>query len=333
MFNPSSIVLTKALSGLVLGLGLMLTTGPLSAQAQSAYPNKPIRFFVPFTAGSGTDIVARTVADVMSKSLGQPVLIENRPGAGGTIAASQVAKSDPDGYTVLVHSSGHALNPSIYPNLPYDTVKDLMGVTPIAALPNVLVVSPMRGWKNVADLVAAAKASPGQLNYASAGMGSATHLNAEKFKLQAGLDAVHVPFKGTPEALSDVIGGRNDWFFAPLSSALPLIKDGKLQALAVSTAQRSPTLPQVPTTVEAGVPGSDYVFWVGMLVPSATPAPIVKRLHDEVIKALSLADVKDKLNRLGAEPMPMTPEAFNAFIKAEMDSAAKIAKAAGLKGS
>jgi tripartite-type tricarboxylate transporter receptor subunit TctC len=337
MFVKHSLGLTKCFGSMIFKLTLLLSLSLSlclsSVQAQTAYPNKPIRFFVPFTAGSGTDIVARTVADVMSKSLGQPVLIENRPGAGGTIAASQVAKSEPDGYTVLVHSSGHALNPSIYPNLPYDTVKDLLGITPIAALPNVLVVSPSKGWKGVGDLIAAAKASPGQLNYASAGMGSATHLNAEKFKLQAGLDAVHVPFKGTPEALSDVIGGRNDWFFAPLSSALPLIKDGKLQALAVSTAQRSQTLPQVPTTVEAGVVGSDYVFWVGMLVPSATPASIVKRLHDEVIKALAQADVKDELNRLGAEPMPMTPDAFNAFIKTEMDSAAKIAKAAGLKGS
>jgi hypothetical protein len=321
---------TQWLLSMCVGSSLLLFAS--TGSAQSPYPSKPIRFFVPFTAGSGTDIVARTVADVMSKSLGQPVLIENRPGAGGTIAAGQVAKSDPDGYTILVHSSGHALNPSIYPNLPYDTVKDLLGITPIAALPNVMVVSPARGWKNVADVVAAAKAAPGQLNYASAGMGSATHLNAEKFKLQAAIDAVHVPFKGTPEALSDVIGGRNDWFFAPLSSALPLIKDGKLQALAVSTAQRSPSLPQVPTTLEAGVSGSDYVFWVGMLVPSATPTPIVKRLHDEVIKALALADVKDKLNRLGAEPMPMSPEAFNAFIKTEMEAAAKIAKAAGLKG-
>ena len=331
MFMNKSCNAAQRLVRICLSMGVLLCTSQVFAQA--AYPNKPVRFFVPFTAGSGTDIVARTVADVMSKSLGQPVLIENRPGAGGTIAAAQVAKSEPDGYTILVHSSGHALNPSIYPNLPYDTVKDLFGVTPIAALPNVMVVSPARGWKSVSDVVAAAKAAPGQLNYASAGMGSATHLNAEKFKLQAGIDAVHVPFKGTPEALSDVIGGRNDWFFAPLSSALPLIKDGKLQALAVSTAQRSPTLPQVPTTLEAGVSGSDYVFWVGMLVPSATPTPIVKRLHDEVIKALALADVKDKLNRLGAEPMPMSPESFNAFIKTEMDSAAKIAKAAGLKGS
>ena len=324
MFMNKSCNAAQRLVRICLSMGVLLCTSQVFAQA--AYPNKPVRFFVPFTAGSGTDIVARTVADVMSKSLGQPVLIENRPGAGGTIAAAQVAKSEPDGYTILVHSSGHALNPSIYPNLPYDTVKDLLGVTPIAALPNVMVVSPARGWKSVSDVVAAAKAAPGQLNYASAGMGSATHLNAEKFKLQAGIDAVHVPFKGTPEALSDVIGGRNDWFFAPLSSALPLIKDGKLQALAVSTAQRSPTLPQVPTTLEAGVSGSDYVFWVGMLVPSATPTPIVKRLHDEVIKALALADVKDKLNRLGAEPMPMSPEQFSLFIKRDLDRWTQLAK-------
>lgn len=297
------------------------------------YPSKPIKFFVPFTAGSGTDIVARTVGDAMSKSMGQPILIENHPGAGGTIAAYQVAKSEPDGYTVLIHSSGHALNPSIYPNLPYDTTKDLLGVSTLASLPNVMVVSPSRGWKSVMDVVAQAKANPGKMNYASAGMGSATHMNAEKFKLQAGIDAVHVPFKGTPEALTDVMGGRNDWFFAPLSSALPLIKEGKLQALAVSTAQRSPSLPLVPTTVEAGVPNSDYVFWVGMLVPSATPSAVVKKLQSEVVKALAQNDVKERLNSLGADPMPMTSEAFNAFIKVEMESAAKIAKAVGLKAN
>src|SRR3954471_21413232 len=239
-------------------LALALAAGGVSAQS---WPLRPIHFIVPFTAGSGTDTIARIVGDNMSKGLGQPVIIENKPGAGGTIGAAQVAKSDPDGYTVLIHSSGHALNPAIYPNLPYDTVKDLTGITPLASVPNVMVVSPSRGWKTVADVIAAAKAKPGQLNYASAGTGSATHMNAEKFKLRAGIDAQHVPFKGTPEAISDVIGGRNDWFFAPLSSALPLIKDGKLQALAVSTNQRAPSLPNVPTTVEAGVPGSDYNFW------------------------------------------------------------------------
>jgi tripartite-type tricarboxylate transporter receptor subunit TctC len=310
---------------------LAATVIATGASAQANWPTKPIRMIVPFTAGSVTDIIGRTVAESMSKSLGQPVLIENKPGAGGTIGAAQVAKSDPDGYTLLIHSSGHALNPAIYPNLPYDTVKDLTGVTPLASVPNVLVVSPARGWKSVADLIAAAKAKPGALNYASAGTGSATHMNAEKFKLRAGIDAQHVPFKGTPEAMTDVIGGRDDWFFAPLSPALPLIKDGKLQALAVSTPQRTPALPQVPTTVEAGVPGSDYTFWVGMIVPAATPAPVVKRLHDEALKALASPEVKERMAKLGADPFPLPQDKFNAFIKTEMESAARIAKAANLK--
>jgi tripartite-type tricarboxylate transporter receptor subunit TctC len=311
----------------VVAAAALLATG---VQAQG-FPSKPIRFIVPFTAGSGTDVIARTVGDTMARGLGQPIIIENKPGAGGTIAAAQVAKSEADGHTVLIHSSSHAVNPAVYPSLPFDTLKDLTGVTPLAALPNVMVVSPERGWKSVADVLAAARAKPGQLNYASAGMGSATHLNAEKFKLQAGFDAVHVPFKGTPEAVSDVIGGRTDWYFAPLSAALPLIKDGKLLALAVSTPQRTAALPQVPTTVEAGVPGSDYVFWVAMIVPAATPPAVIKRLNEEAHKALANADVKERMVKLGAEPMPMTPEAFNAFIRTEMESAGRVAKAANLK--
>ena len=318
----------KTFAATLAALTLLLPFG--SAQAQG-YPNRPIHFVVPFTAGSGTDVIARTLGDVMGRSMGQTIIVDNRPGAGGTIAAAQVAKADADGYTVLIHSSGHALNPSLYLSLPYDTLKDLTGVTPLAALPNVLVVSPARGWKSVADVIAAAKAKPGQLNYASAGIGSATHLNAEKFKLQAGIDAVHIPFKGTPEALNDIIAGRVDWFFAPLSSALPLIQSGKLQALAVSTATRSPALPQVPTTLEAGVPGSEYTFWVGMIVASATPPAVVQRLHDEVLKALATPDVKARYAQLGAEPLPMTPEAFNVYIKAEMESAARIARAAKLQ--
>lgn len=314
---------------LLLAAALLATGGVL---AQTAYPSKPIKFLVPFTAGSGTDLIARSVADTMSKSMGQTIVIENKPGAGGTIAAGQVAKGEADGYTVLVHSSGHALNPAIYSTIGYDTLKDLTGVTPLAALPNVLVVNPAKGWKSVADLVAAAKAKPGQLNYASAGIGSATHLNAEKFRLQAGIEALHVPYKGTPEAMTNVIGGSNDWFFAPLASALPLVKDGKLQALAVSTPNRAPSLPNVPTTVEAGVAGSDYTFWVGMIVSSNTPAPVLKRLHDEAVKALANPEVKERMNKLGADPMPMSVEAFNAFIKTEVDAAALIAKAANLKG-
>lgn len=295
------------------------------------YPTKPIKFVVPFSAGSATDIIARTVADGMSKSMGQVILIENKAGAGGTIAAAMVAKGDADGYTLLVHSSAHALNPAIYNTVGYDTLKDLTGITTLAALPNVLVVNPAKGWKTQADLIAAAKAKPGALNYATAGVGSGTHLNAEIFRLQTGLEALHVPYKGTPEAMTGVIGGSNDWFFAPLAAALPLIRDGRLQALSVSTKSRAPTLPNVPTSIEAGLAASDYTLWIGMIAPSATPAAVVKKLHEEALKALASADVKERLTKLGADPFPQSPEAFNAYIKSEVEAAARIAKAANLK--
>ena len=320
-------LLTKAVTvAFALGAGL----GMSCAMAQ-AYPNKPIKFVVPFSAGSATDIVARTVAEAMGKTLGQTILIDNKLGAGGTIAAAQVAKSDPDGYTILVHSSGHALNPSIYPNLGYDTLKDLTGVAALAAIPNVLVVNPAKGWKTQADLIAAVKAKPDQFNYASAGVGSGTHMNAEIFRIQAGIDALHVPYKGTPDAMTNVIGGSNDWFFAPLASALPLIRDGKLQALSVSTKQRASTLPQVPTSIEAGLPGSDYTLWIGMIAPSATPQPILRKLYEEASKALNNPEIKERMAKLGADPMPMSSDAFNAYIKSEIEVAARIVKAANLK--
>lgn len=306
----------------------LLLAGAALAQG---YPSKPIKFIVPFSAGSATDIVARTVGEVMSRNMGQPVVIENKLGAGGTIAAAQVARSEPDGYTVLVHSSGHALNPALYKNLGYDTVKDLTGVTTLAAIPNVLVVNPARGWKTQADLIAAVKAAPGKYNYASAGVGSGTHMNAEIFRLQAGIDALHVPYKGTPDAMSNVIGGSNDWFFAPLASALPLIRDGRLQALSVSTKARSSALPEVPTSIEAGLPASDYTLWVGMIAPSATPPDIIKRLHDEAVKALASPELKERMVKLGADPFPQSPEAFNSYIQSEMAVAERVVKAAGLK--
>lgn len=306
----------------------LLLTSPTLAQT---YPSKPIRFVVPFSAGSATDIVARTVGEAMARSMGQTIVIDNRLGAGGTIAAAQVAKSEPDGYTVLIHSSGHALNPALYPNLGYDTLKDLSGVTTLAAIPNVLVTHPAKGWKTQADLIAAAKAQPGKFNYASAGIGSGTHLNAEIFRLQSGIQALHVPYKGTPDAMTNVIGGSNDWFFAPLASALPLIRDGKLQALSVSTKNRASTLPQVPTSIEAGLPNSDYTLWVGMIVPSATPASVVRRLHEEALKALATPELKERMAKLGADVYTMSPEAFNAYIKSEMEVAARIVQAANLK--
>lgn len=306
----------------------LLLAGSVLAQG---YPAKPIKFVVPFSAGSATDIVARTVGEAMGKSLGQTILVENKLGAGGTIATAQVAKSEPDGYTVLIHSSGHALNPSLYPNLGYDTLKDLTGVTTLAAIPNVLVVNPAKGWKTQAELIAAVKAQPAKFNYASAGIGSGTHLNAEIFRLQSGIDALHVPYKGTPDAMTNVIGGANDWFFAPLASALPLIRDGRLQALSVSTKTRASNLPQVPTSIEAGLPESDYTLWVGMIVPSGTPAAVVKKLHEEALKALATPELKERMAKLGADPFTMSPDAFNAYIKTEMDVAARIVKAANLK--
>ena len=320
--------MVKRIKSHLFALMAMAVAGSTWAQA---FPSKPIRFIVPFQAGSATDIVARTVADGMSKGLGQPIVIENKLGAGGTIAAAQVARSEPDGYTILIHSSGHALNPVLYPNLGYDTVKDLTGVTTLAAIPNVLVVNPNKGWKTQSDLIAAVKSKPGAFNYASAGIGSGTHLNAEIFRLQSGIDALHVPYSGTPAAMTNVIGGSNDWFFAPLASALPLIKDGKLQALSVSTKERSSQLPQVPTSIEAGLAGSDYTLWVGMIVPSATPAAVIRRLHEESVKTLNSPATKERMASLGADVLIMSPDAFNAYIRTEIEAASRIAKAANLK--
>ncbi len=304
---------------------------PAASHAQSAYPDKPIHFIVPFTAGSGTDIVARTVSEAMARGLKQPIVIENRPGAGGTIGAAVVAKAAPDGYTILVPSGGHVANASIYASLPYDTLRDFAGITPLASLPNVLVVTPAKGYKNLQDFVDKARANPGVLNYGSAGSGSATHMNAEIFRMSAKFEAQHVPFKGTPEVVTEVAAGRLDFFFAPLTGALPLIKEGRLQALAVGTPQRSPLLPDVPTTIEAGFPQSEYVFWVALLAPAGTPKAIIDRLNAEALKALASAEVKQKLAGFGAEPMPMSSAAFDAFIKAETARMAQVVKSAGIK--
>jgi len=302
-----------------------------AAFAQAPYPDKPIRFIVPFTAGSGTDLIARTVGEAMSRSLKQPIVVENRPGAGGTLGAAQVAKSAPDGYTLLIHSAGHVANPAIYPNLPYDTLADFAAVTTLASLPNVLVVAPSKGYRNVQDLVDQARAKPGTLNFATAGHGSATHMNTEIFRLSAKFEATHIPFKGTPEALTETSTGRVDFFFAPLSPAIPLIKDGRLKALAVGTLQRSPLLPEVPTTTEAGFAQSEYVFWVGLFAPAGTPRPVVERLYNEAVKALAMPEVRDKLTLLGAEPIAMTPSTFDEFLRVETRRAADVVRRAGIK--
>jgi tripartite-type tricarboxylate transporter receptor subunit TctC len=301
------------------------------AEAQADWPRgQPVRVIVPFTAGSGTDVVARILGESLGPALGTTVVIDNRTGAGGTIGAALVAKAAPDGLTLLVHSAGHLVNPAIYSNLSYDTLKDFVGITPLASLPNVLVTAPGH-FKDVRDLVEQAKAKPGAFNYGSAGNGSATHMNAEVFRFAAGIQAQHVPFKGTPEALSETIAGRIDWFFAPIVSALPLVESGRLTALAVGTAKRSDVLPQLPTTVEAGVPGSEYLFWVGLFAPAKTPPPIVDRLHAEVTRIMGSADVKGRLAKLGAEPFLMAPAAFDRFLADETAKTQQLVRAAGIK--
>ena len=304
----------------------------LPSFAQSEWPKeKTITFIVPFTAGSGTDVIARTVAEKLGPILGAQIVIDNRTGAGGTVGAALVAKAPSDGYTMLVHSSGHVVNPALYPKLSYDTLKDFDGISPLASLPNVIVVSPSKGYKDVADLVAKAKAQPGVLNYASAGNGSATHMNAEKFRVATGVQAQHVPYRGTPEALTETASGRIDWFFAPLVSALPLIQSGRLQALAVSTATRSPLLPNVPSISEAGFVNAAYTFWVGLFVTAKTPKPIVQKLHAGVMSVLAMPDVKDRLEKLGAAAMPMQQDAFEKYLDAETLAAAQLVKAASIR--
>ena len=323
-FNPSrrqALAMAAALAACTLG----------GAHAQGAWPGtQPIKLVVPFTAGSGTDIVARLVAEKLGPALGTSVIVDNKPGAGGTLGAAIAAKSPADGYTLLVHSAGHLVNPWIYKGLSYDTIKDFTGITPMASLPNVLVTAPSH-FANVQDLVAKAKAKPGSFNYGSAGNGSATHMNAEVFRLAAGIDAQHVPFRGTPEAMTEVMAGRVDWFFAPMVSALPLIKTGRLQALAVGTGKRSSALPDAPTTAEAGVPGSEYLFWVGLFAPAKTPQPVVDRLQAEVAKIMVSPELKERLEKLGAEPFTMPSAQFNKFLVDETGKAQQVVKAASIK--
>lgn len=310
-------------------IALAIAAAPTVAAAQ-AWPSKPVRVIVPFTAGSATDIMARTVVQRMSADLGQPFVVEDRPGAGGTIGVGLVARAEPDGYTVLIHSSSYTITPTTYPNTPYNTERDLAGVTPLALLPQVLVISPAKGIHSVQELVRAEKAKPGTFTYASAGVGTATQLNAERFRLGAGVDAVHVPFKGTPEALTEVLAGRVDYYFCPVNAVLPMIADGKLLALAMGSSKRSAALPKVPTTVEEGVANSDYNFWVGMFVPAKTPRDIVNRMQQQAAKAMDAPQVVASMKSLGAEKMLMKPEAFDTYIREQIKTDAALVKAAGI---
>ena len=313
---------------LIAAIGLAIAG--TAAQAQS-WPEKPIHIVVAFTPGSATDVIGRAVSNELSAKLGQPVIIENKPGAGGTIAAGLVAKAAPDGYTLLLNSSGHTVSPWIYDKLTYDTAKDLMGVSLIARQPNIMVVSPDKGWKSVGDLVKQAKEQPGKISFASAGVGSATHMNGEKFKAAAGIDVLHVPYKGTPEALNDVMGGRVEYFFSPVVAALSLVRDKRVVALANGSPVRSSVLPDVPTTEEAGYKSSGYDYWAGLLAPAGTPPAVIDKLNKALVAALAQPEVKERLGKIGADPAPTTPKEFDELVARELKENGALIKAAGIK--
>jgi tripartite-type tricarboxylate transporter receptor subunit TctC len=312
----------------VLALGLGLATGHAAAQT---WPAKPLKAIVPIAAGSLTDIVPRIIFEQLSTQLGRNIVVENRPGAGQTTGVAVVAKSDPDGYTLLANSSALTIAPAFYPNLSYDPARDLAAVAALGVSPFVLVVSPDKGLKSARDLVTAAKAKPGAFNFSSPGVGSASHLSAERFRLSAGVQAVHVPFKGGVEAMTEVMAGRIDFFFMALGAALPQIREGKLSALAVNGTTRSAALPDVPTIAEAGFNDAEYPTWFGLFVPVRTPRDIVDVMHRQTLKALQEPKVKDRLTKLGVDPMSMTPTEFDALVRKEIAINKALVKAIGLK--
>jgi tripartite-type tricarboxylate transporter receptor subunit TctC len=298
--------------------------------AQS-YPSKPVRLIISFTAGSSTDIVARIVMQKVSEYWGQPAVIENRAGAGGSIGSNVVATAAPDGYTLLVNSSAHAVNPAIYAKLPYDTLKDFIDVVPLTVQPNVLVVNSTSPYKTLMDLVHYGHSKPGAINFGHAGIGSGTHLNTERFIAAAGMQVTQVPFKGTPEVIAALLSNSVDCYWSPISAGMSAIKGGKLRALAVSSAKRNPTLPDVPTTGEAGVKGADSPLWFGMWAPAGTPGDIVQKISADVRRALADPGVKEKLIALGNDGMDMSPAEFAKFVREEIDTYQRVIKAAGIK--
>jgi tripartite-type tricarboxylate transporter receptor subunit TctC len=310
--------------------GAVLAGLALHAAAQS-YPNKPVRVVISFTPGSSTDIVGRIVLQKLNETWGQPVVPENRAGAGGSIGSAVVAKAPPDGYTLLINSNAHCVNPAIYAQLPYDTLKDFTEIAPLAIQPNVFVVTADSKYKTLMDFVSAAKAQPGSLNIGHAGVGSGTHLNTEKFIAAAKIQVTEVPFKGTPEVIAAMLSGDVQAYWAPISAGMSLVKGGKLRPLAVSTAKRNAQLPDVPTTGEAGIQGADAPLWFGLWGPAGMPTELVTKINADVRKALADPAVKERLTAGGNDTMDMTPEQFGKLVRTEMNEYARVLKAAGVK--
>ena len=311
-------------------LALLLAALAAPALAQT-YPTKPVRLIISFTPGSSTDIIGRAVAAKLQEVWSQPVVAENRPGAGGTVGSEFVVRSDPDGYTLLANSSAHAANPGMYKELRYDTMRDFVNLALLGGGPNVLMVGPGTGWKTLKDFVDAAKSAPGKLNFSSAGMGSGTHFNLEKLKLALGIDVQHIPYKGTPEAIGDTIAGRVCCYWAPLNAALPHVNGGKALALAVSSAQRSPLLPNVPSVAEQGYPGFDYTLWVGLWGPAKIPPEVAAKINKDVNAALASPDLRERLTKLGTVPGNLTIPQFTDFVRKEIEETKTILQAAGIK--
>ena len=311
-----------------LAASIALATAAFAQQAQT-YPSRPIRLIVPFGAGSGTDVVARTLAPRLSESMGQQVVVDNRTGAGGIVGTDLVAKAQPDGHTLLFALSSHAINASLYGKLPFDTRKDFATVTQLISGPLVMVINPTLPVNTVKDLIGYVKSKPGQ-SYSSAGIGSPPHLAGELLKSAAGLDVMHVPYSGAVPAITATVGGQGLFYFAGTASALPFVRAGRLKAIAVTGKKRSSLFPDVPTMFESGVP-YEVDQWYGILAPAGTPRSIVARLHSEFTKALQLPDIKERLAGLGVEPVGSTPDEFDAYLKAEIVKYEKVVKASGAR--
>jgi tripartite-type tricarboxylate transporter receptor subunit TctC len=301
-----------------------------AAQAET-WPSRLIKATIPFGAGSATDVVPRLVFDRLAAELGQPIVIENRAGAGGTLGTGAVAKAEPDGYSILAHSSALTIAPAIFPNLSYDASHDLSSVLMIGSSANVMIVPTSRPWKTIQDFIADAKAKPGSISFGSVGIGSAVHISAEKFRLAAGIEATHVPYRGGSEVITDILGGRIDLYFCPLATALPLIKEGQVRALVVSTNKRVADLPEVPTPAEVGLKDADSAIWFGVFVPSKTPRDIVDKLHDAGAKVLADPATQESLKKLGVEPLPLSPKDMDDLVVRETVANLEVIKAAGIK--
>ncbi|MBY0268492.1 MAG: tripartite tricarboxylate transporter substrate binding protein [Burkholderiales bacterium] len=325
----------KLLTGITaLAVFSMLPTLPIAAQAAQPggeYPVKPIRILVGFTPGGGPDITARHIAQKLSEEFRQQVVVDNRPGAGGTIAANLAAGANPDGYTLLSVSSAHAVAPAIYDKLPYDARRDLTGISLSAVSKYVLVASPSAGFKSTKDLIAAARAKPGQLNFSSAGTGSGSHFAGELLVNMARIEVLHIPFKGIPEALTEAMTGRMQFFMAPIANALSLVRDGKLVGLGVSSLQRDTLLPNVPTIAESGVPGYDAVLWFGVLTAAQTPRPLISKLNREITRILGDPELRKRWAPIGLEPSPTTPADFDKLIAADIATFTRLARAGNIK--